>query len=159
VKAKLLTCLLVMVLAERPAVAAQLKSPKPIKVSVKVEAQGAQSLWSQEGTDLPASELASLRALIDKEIRDLGKFQLVPSDEKEAYLALVVSAEKLDVGRRHFIVLSSVLEIATTAQTDLFVTHDVIVESTVEDAAHAVVGQLVSEVAKAQLTAALDAFK
>jgi len=135
---------LFVVLACTPASAMQKASSKPIKVILKVESQGPGGLWMQVGKDLSPAELAQLRSLITAELGKLSNHKLVSSDDKDDALGLLVVAEKLEVGKETYVVLSSALILAKASGTDLLVTHDVIAQTNLALAAKAVVGQLTS---------------
>lgn len=133
---------LLVVLACTPAGAVQKASPKPIKVILKVESQGPEGLWMQVGKDLSSAELAQLRSLITAELGKLSNHKLVSSDDKDDALGLLVVAEKLEVGKETYVVLSSALTLAKAGGSDLLVTHDVIAQTNLALAAKAVAGQL-----------------
>jgi hypothetical protein len=125
--------------------AQQQKRPnKPVKVILKVEAQGPGGLWMQAGKDLSSTELNQLRSLIIEGIEKLPNHKLVPLDDKDEDLGLAVVAEKLQCGQDTYILLSSALTIAKANGTDVFVSHDVIASTTLALAANAVVGILAS---------------
>lgn len=127
----------------RPASVRQRDAPRLTKVILRVEAQGPEGLWTQLGKDLSAAELTDLRSTIAKEISRLPNHKLVSPDDKDDALGLAVVAEKLQSGRNSYVLISSALTIAKADQTDLLFTHDVIAQSSIALAAHAVVGQLV----------------
>src|SRR2546426_4643765 len=98
----------------------------------------------QAGQDLSATELNQLRALLTTEIGKLSNHRLVSADDKDDALGLLVVAEKLQSGHETHFLLSSAVTIAKADGTDLFVTHDVLVHSSLALAAKAVVVSLVS---------------
>jgi len=128
-----------------PAIAQQPRnSQKAIRVILRVEGQGPGGLWMQAGEDLSSAELTQLRSLISTEIEALQNHKLVSPDDKSDDLGLLVVAEKLQVGRASFVVLSTALTLAKADGNDLFVTHGVIAASNLMAAAKAVAGHLVS---------------
>src|SRR5262249_50799634 len=134
-----------VLLYRTPVTAQQVRQPhKAVKVILRVEGQGPAGLWMQAGKDLSSVELNQLRSLISTEIETLKNHNLVPPEDKSDDLGLIVVAEKLQVGRESYVVLSSAVTLAKADGNDLFVTHDVIAAPNLTLAAKAVAGHLVS---------------
>jgi hypothetical protein len=122
----------------------QQRPAKPVKLILRVDAQGPEGLWMQVAKDLTPAELTQLRSLIVGELAKISNHRVVSADTKEDVLGLLVVAAKLQVGRETCFVLSNVVTIAKAKGTDVFVTHDVVAEPDLALSAKAVVGSLVS---------------
>ncbi len=123
---------------------AQVPDEKPAtKITLTVEKEGLSGLISQAGTDLTDTELATLRTLIEKKIVGLElKHELVPDTYEETHLFLSVVAEKFVSGGKTHFAVSSALSIGKVQTTVGSLTHDVIIEPSIQTAAQAVVSYL-----------------
>ncbi|SRR5258708_6385542 len=120
---------------------AQVEGQKsPIDITLTVENEGPVGLFSQLGTDLNERELAQLRSAIEKKILDFKmKHRLVPQDYNKShfFLSIVVTKVEGSGGRKYFVV-SSALSIGRVKGTIESITHDVIVEPSLQRMASAI---------------------
>jgi hypothetical protein len=109
-----------------------------IKITLSVEKEGPGGQFSQSGIDLTDAELATLRSNIEDRILKL-KHDLVPEDYSGSHLFLSIVAEKLQTpdGKTYYLV-SSALSIGKKSASIGSITHDVIVEPTIDMTARAV---------------------
>lgn len=120
---------------------AQVEGQKsPIDITLSVENEGPGGLFSQLGTDLNHEELTQLRSAIEKKILGFKmKHRLVPQayDKSHLFLSIVVTKVEGSGGRKYFAV-SSALSIGRVKGTIESVTHDVIVEPSLQKMASAI---------------------
>jgi hypothetical protein len=123
----------------------QQANAKPIRVMLQVETEDpVDRLGTQLGTSLSPSEVRQLFSAIKGEL-EYTSHQLVQIDDKGEALDLIVVAEKLQVGRETYFVVSSVVTFArANGGDDVFLTHDVITEPSLALAARVVVSKLLS---------------
>jgi hypothetical protein len=135
---------LTMVNGSRTTTQAQVSDQKsPRKITVTVEKERPRGEVSQIATGLTDSELATLRSLIENQIINLPlKHELVPGAYDQTHFFLSVVAEKFLAGGQTYFAVSSVLGIGKIQTTVGSLTHDVIVEPSLESAARAVVSHL-----------------
>jgi hypothetical protein len=103
------------------------KQPKLIAVSVMVESEGPQGLWTQSSKDLSKPQLQNLERLIKAEVSKQPDVQLVKINDPQEHMNIsVVAAQLACQGKTNWIVLSSAMNIARSQGGDLAGTHDVI---------------------------------
>ena len=126
-------------------------SDKPLLI-IKVENEG-DSLTRPDGvSDLTAAELSSLMKGLK---RDLSKiFTVAPESDKRDCIELGVSIEKLSLARQTVYVASRAVAVGK-GDTDLFLTHDAVVQPSLERVQGALVYQMSSMVLQSQLRGVL----
>jgi hypothetical protein len=131
---------MVFVLACAPAIAQNPTNSKPIRIFILVEPENLKSgPPGRGGEDLSPAEINQLRSLLLTEIGKLANHKLVADNDKEGRLVLSVVAEKVRARQQTWFVLSSVLTVASAdGKTNDFVTHDVVAETSLSQAARVV---------------------
>lgn len=116
-----------------------------VKITLSVEKEGPAGLFSQAGTDLTDSEIATLRSLIEKKIIGLDlKHELVSDSYDQPHLFLSVVGVKFVSGGKTYFAVSSALGVGKVQTKVESLTHDVIIEPNLETTARAVVYYLSS---------------
>jgi hypothetical protein len=114
------------------------------KITITVEKEGPGGMFSQPSVDLSDSEIAKLRSGIDDGVLK-SKHKLVAEDYDQDHLFLSVVAEKLKMpDGKFYYVVSSELGVGKKSQWIGTLTHDVIVEPTIELTSRAIVYYLSS---------------
>jgi hypothetical protein len=111
---------------------AQTKQTKPTPVGIRVEAEGGghgQGMWSQAADDLTPRELKDFESLLVGAISKEEGVKVVPSDDPDDYVAVVVVAAKLpNCTAGTWYIASTAIAVAARNGTDELVTHDVVAE-------------------------------
>jgi hypothetical protein len=136
---------------------AQESKPTDVKITLNVEKEGPGGSFAQVGTDLTDSEVALLQAAIEKRMLELPLTRvLVPENYDHTHLFLSIVATKISTaGGKTIYAVSSALSVGKTQTTVGSLTHDVIVESSIDTMARAVVYYL-SAVELRGITGGLD---
>lgn len=117
---------------------------RDIRITLSVEKEGPGGQFAQAGTDLTDAELATLRSKVE-DLLLKANHSLVPEDYAADHLYLSVVTEKIETasGSTYFAV-SSALSVGRKQGNIGSLTHDVIVESTLDATARAVVYYLLA---------------
>ena len=111
-----------------------------VKITLSAQKEGPAGLFSQVGTDLTDSEIAALRSLIGQKIVGLDvKHELVSENYDQRHLFLSVVCVKFVSDGKTYFAVSSALSIGKVQTTVESLTHDVMVEPSLETTARAVV--------------------
>jgi hypothetical protein len=112
----------------------------PINITLTVENEGPGGLFSQLGADLNQGELAEFHSAIEKKILGFKmKHRLVPQDYDKSHFFLSIIVTKLELpGGRNYFAVSSALSIGKVKGNIESLTHDVIVEPSLQQMASAI---------------------
>jgi hypothetical protein len=124
----------------------QAKEPaKRIPVSIAVESEGPQGLWSQYSKDLSKVQLQELKQLVSADVSRQQDVSLVDASDPKDHLHLAIVVARLDhAAGTSWFVASSVVTIAESKGDDVLATHDVIAGPDLQSLAHSVGFQLAS---------------
>jgi hypothetical protein len=119
---------------------------KPTPVNIKVETEEG-DITHTIAVPLDVAEVVALRKLAEQEFKADPSVVVVPQSHPQDFVGINIVAAR--VGQ--YIVMSSVVEIATAKGQDLFVTHNVFAERDLKAAALAVYGQFATAKLRAVL--------
>lgn len=111
---------------------------RDIKITLTAEKEGPEGQFAQSGTDLTDAQLATLRSNIEDRILK-AHHSLVPEDYAANHLYRSVVTEKIQAANgKSYFAASSALSVGKKQGNISSLTHDVIVESTLDATARAV---------------------